>query len=158
MTDRIATVLVDVRVQALEIVLEDAFITFQVSVELIGVGMSTREGVAWIERARGLVHLQEGSDGGIGNTSTGPLTFPDRSDDVTLLAKKAMFFFTWGKDIIHGTTEESGMRFVAENRSGNRARNTRRIRRRSESSHRICRRCNVGRAAVAPYPHCAHVE
>ena len=94
MTDRIATVLVDVRVQALEIVLEDAFVTFQVSVELIGVGMSNGEGVAWIERARGLVHLQEGSDGGIGNTSTGPLTFPDRSDEVTLLAKKAMFFLT----------------------------------------------------------------
>ena len=87
MTDRIATVLVDGRVQDPEIVLEDAFVTFHVSVEVIGVGTSSEEGVAWIERARGLMRLQEGSDGRIGNTSTGPLTFPDRSDKVTLLAK-----------------------------------------------------------------------
>ena len=83
MTDRVATVLVDVRVQALEIVVEDAFVTFHVPVELVGVGTSTEKGVAWIERARGLVRLQEGSDGGIG-TSTGPLTFPGRSDEVAL--------------------------------------------------------------------------
>ena len=94
MTDRVATVLVDVRVQALEIVVEDPFVTFHVSVELVGVCTSTEEGVAWIERARGLVRLQEGSDGGIGGTSTGPLTFPDRSDEVTLLAKKIVFFLT----------------------------------------------------------------
>ena len=68
MTDGIAAVLVDVRVQAHEIVVEDAFVTFHVSVELVGVGTSTEEGVAWIERARGLVRLQEGLDGGIGNT------------------------------------------------------------------------------------------
>ena len=48
MTDRVTTVLVDVRVQALEIVVEDAFVTFHVSVELIGVGSSTKEGVARI--------------------------------------------------------------------------------------------------------------
>ena len=94
MTDRVATVLVDVRVQALKIVVEDPFVTFHVWVELVGVGASTEESVAWIERARSLVRLQEGLDGGIGGTSTGPLTFPDRSDEVTLLAKKLVFFLT----------------------------------------------------------------
>ena len=38
MTDGIAALFVDVRVQALEIVIEDAFVTFHVSVELIGIG------------------------------------------------------------------------------------------------------------------------
>ena len=94
MTDRVAAVLVDVRVQALEIVVEDPFVTFHVSVELVGIGTSTEEGVAWIEQARGLVRLQEGLNGGIGGTSTGPLTFPDRSDEVTLLAEKIVFFLT----------------------------------------------------------------
>ena len=63
MTDRVATVLVDVRVQALEIVVEDPFVPFHVSVELVSVGTSTEEGVAWIERSRGLVRVQEGSAG-----------------------------------------------------------------------------------------------
>ena len=94
MTDRVAAVLVDVRVQALEIVVEDAFVTFHVSVELVGVGTSTEEGVARIERARGLVRLQEGLDGRIGGTSTRPLAFPDRSDEVAMLAKKIVFFLT----------------------------------------------------------------
>ena len=88
MTDRVATVFVEVRVQALEIVVEDTFVTFHVLVELVGVGTSTEEGVARIERARGLVRLQEGLDGGIGSTSTRPLTFPDRSDEIAVLAKK----------------------------------------------------------------------
>ena len=74
MTDGIATVLVDVRVQTLEI---DPFVTFHVSVELVGVGTSTEEGVARIERSRGLVRLQEGSDGRIGGVATRPLAFPD---------------------------------------------------------------------------------
>ena len=94
MTDRVAAVLVDVRVQALKIVVEDPFVTFHAPVELVGVGASTEEGVAWIERARGLMRLQEGLDGRIGGTSTRPLTFPDRSDEVTLLAKKIVFFLT----------------------------------------------------------------
>ena len=94
MTDGVAAVLVDVRVQALEIVVEDPFVPFHVSVELVGVGTSTEEGVAWIERARGLVRLQEGLDGRIGGTSTGPLTSPDLADEVTLLAKKIVFFLT----------------------------------------------------------------
>ena len=57
MTDGIAAVFVDVRVQALEIVVEDAFATFHTPVELIGVGTSTEEGVARIEQERGLVRL-----------------------------------------------------------------------------------------------------
>ena len=118
MTDGVATLLVDVRVQALEIIVEDTFVTFHVSVELVGVGTSTEEGVALIERARGLVRLQEGSDGRIGGTSTRPLTFPDRSDEITLLAKKIVFFLTQGKDVGHGTTEESGMRLVALRKTG----------------------------------------
>ena len=93
MTDRVAAVLVDVRVQALEIVVEDPFVPFHVSLELVGVGTSTEEGVAWIERARGVVRLQEGLNGGIGGTS-GPLTFPDRSEEITLLAKIIVFFLT----------------------------------------------------------------
>ena len=82
MTDGIAAVFVDVRVQALEIVVEDTFVTFHVFVELVGVGTSSEEGVARIERARGLVRLQEGPDVGIGGSSTRPLTFPDRSDEI----------------------------------------------------------------------------
>ena len=57
MTDRVATVLVDVRVQALEIVVEDPFVPFHAPVELVGVGTSTKEGITRIERARGLVRL-----------------------------------------------------------------------------------------------------
>ena len=49
MTDGVAAVLVDVRVQALEIVVEDAFVTFHAPEELVGVGTSTEEGVARIE-------------------------------------------------------------------------------------------------------------
>ena len=113
MTDRVATVLVDVRVQALEIVVEDAFVTFHVSVELVGVGTSTEEGVARIERSRGLVRLQEGPYGRMGGAATRPLAFPDRSDDVAVLARKIVFFLTQGEDVVYGTTEESGMRFVA---------------------------------------------
>ena len=94
MTDGVAAVLVDVRLHALQIIVEDAFVTYRVSVELVGAGTSTEEGVARIERARGLVRLQEGLDGGIGGTSTRPLTFPDRSDEITLLTKKVMFFLT----------------------------------------------------------------
>ena len=94
MTDRVATVLVDVGVQALEIIVEDTFVTFHTPVELVGVGTSTEEVVVWIERARGLVRLQEGSDGRIGGTSTRPLTFPDRSDEIAVLAKKVVFFLT----------------------------------------------------------------
>ena len=94
MTDGVAAVLVDVRVQALEIVVEDPFVPFHAPVELVGVGTSTEEGVAWIERARGLVRLQKGLDGRIGSTSTRPLTFPDRPDEVTVLTKKVVFFLT----------------------------------------------------------------
>ena len=82
MTDGIATVFVNVRVQALEIVVEDAFVSFHVSVELVGVGTSTEEGVARIERSRGLVRLQEAPDGGIGGAATRPLAFLDQSDEV----------------------------------------------------------------------------
>ena len=70
MTDGIVAVFVDVRVQTLEIVVEDMSVTFHVFVELVGIGTSTEEGVALIEWARGLVHLQEGPDGGISGTST----------------------------------------------------------------------------------------
>ena len=70
MTDGVAAVFVDVRVQALEILLEDAFVIFHAPVELVGVGTSTEEGIARIERARGLVRLQKGLDGGISGTST----------------------------------------------------------------------------------------
>ena len=94
MTDRVATVLVDVRVQALEIVVEDPFVPFHAPVELVGVGTSTEEGIARIERARGLVRLQEGLDGRIGGTSTRPLTFPDRPDEVAMLTEKVVFFLT----------------------------------------------------------------
>ena len=38
MTDGIAAVFVDVRVQTLEIVVEDTSVTFQVFVELVGIG------------------------------------------------------------------------------------------------------------------------
>ena len=58
MTDGIAAVFVDVRVQALEIVVEDAFVTFHAPVELVGVGTSAKEGVARIERARGLAVIR----------------------------------------------------------------------------------------------------
>ena len=118
MTDRVATVLVHVRVQTLEIVVEDTFVTFHVSVELVGVGTSTEEGVAWIERARDLVRLQEGLDGRISDTSTRPVTFPDRSDEIAVLVKKLVFFLTQCEDVIHGTTEESGMRFVTLRKTG----------------------------------------
>mgnify|MGYP006862600152 CR=1 FL=1 len=94
MTDRVAAVLVDVRVQALEIVVEDPFVPFHAPVELVGVGTSTEEGITRIERARGLVRLQEGLDGRIGGTSTRPLTFPDRPDEVAMLTKKVVFFLT----------------------------------------------------------------
>ena len=94
MTDRVAAVLVDVRIQALEIVVENPFVPFHAPVELVGVGPSTEEGITRIERARGLVRLQEGLDGRIGGTSTRPLAFPDRSDEVTLLVKKIVFFLT----------------------------------------------------------------
>ena len=36
--------------------------------ELVGVGTSTEEGIARVERARGLVRLQEDLDGRIGGT------------------------------------------------------------------------------------------
>ena len=94
MTDRVAAVLVDVRVQALEIVVEDPFVPFHAPVELVGVGTSTEEGVARIERSRGLVRLQEGLDGRIGGSATRPFAFPDRSDKVTVLTKKVVFFLT----------------------------------------------------------------
>ena len=118
MTDRVAAVLVDVRVQALEIIVEDPFVPFHVSVELVGVGTSTEEGVAWIEGARGLMRLQEGSDGRIGGTSTRPLTFPNQPDEVAVLTKKVVFFLTQGEDVVHGTTKEPGMRFVALRKTG----------------------------------------
>ena len=43
MTDGVAAVLVDVRVQALEIVVEDPFVPFHALVELVGVGTSTED-------------------------------------------------------------------------------------------------------------------
>ena len=55
MTDGVAAVLVDVRIQALEIVVEDPFVPFHAQVELVGVCTSTEEGITRIERARGLV-------------------------------------------------------------------------------------------------------
>ena len=62
MTDRVTTVLVDVRVQALEIVIEDAFVTFHVSVELVGVGTSTEEGVRGLSgRGSGAITGMAGS-------------------------------------------------------------------------------------------------
>ena len=91
MTDGVAAVLVDVRVQALEIVVEDTFVPFHAPVELVGVGTSTEEGIA---RARGLVRLQEGLDGRIGGTSTRPLAFLDRPDEVAMLTKMVVFFLT----------------------------------------------------------------
>ena len=94
MTDGVAAVLVDVRVQALEIVVEDPFVPFHAPVELVGIGTSTEEGVARIERERGLVRLQEGLDGRIGGTSTRPLAFPDRTDEVAMLTEKVVFFLT----------------------------------------------------------------
>ena len=92
MTDRVAAVLVDVRVQTLEIVVEDPFVP--APVELVGVGTSTEEGIARIKRERGLVRLQEGLDGRIGGTSTRPLAFPDRPDEVAMLTEKVVFFLT----------------------------------------------------------------
>ena len=41
MTDRVATVLVDVRVQALEIVVEDLFVPFHVSVDVFSQSRAT---------------------------------------------------------------------------------------------------------------------
>ena len=64
------------------------------------------------------MRLQEGPDGGIGGTSTRPLTFPDRSDEVAVLAKKVVFLLKWSEDVVHGTTEEPGMRFVALRKTG----------------------------------------
>ena len=117
-TDGIAAVLVDVRVQALEFVIEDAFFNFYVSVELVGVGTSTEEGVARIELSRSRVRLQEGPDGGIGGAATRPLAFPDRSDEVAVLVEEVVFLLTQGKDVVHGTNEEPGMRFVALRKTG----------------------------------------
>ena len=115
MTGGIAAAFVDVRVQALEIVVEDAFVAFHVWIELVGVGTSAEEGVARIERSRGLVRLQEGPDGGIGGASTRPLTFPDQSDE---LVEKVVFLLAKGEDVVHGTTEEPGMRFMALQKTG----------------------------------------
>ena len=64
------------------------------SVELVGFGTSAEEGVARIERSRGLVRLQEGPDGGIGGAATRPLAFPDRSDEVAVLVEKVVFLLT----------------------------------------------------------------
>ena len=155
LTDRVAAVFVDVKVQALEIVVEDAFVTFHALVELVGVGTSAEERIAWIERERGLMRLQERLDGGIGGTSTRPLTFPDRSDEVAVLAKKVVFPLAQGEDVVHGTTEESGMRFVTLRKTGRAAVPETPV----EFVDGLGRRIEpVGRAAVAPHPHCAHVE
>ena len=113
MTDRITTVFVHVSIQALEVIVEDPFVAVLVSGELVGVGPTAEEGVTWIERSRGLVRLQKRLDGGIGVASTYPFTFPDRSDEVAVLAEQLVFLLPKGKDVVHGTTEESGMRFVA---------------------------------------------
>ena len=59
------------------------------------------------------MHFQESANGGIGGASTRPLIFPDRSDEVAVLVEKVIFLLVKGEDVVHGTTEESGMRFVA---------------------------------------------
>ena len=48
MTDGVATLLVDVRVQALEIIVEDTFVTFHTPVELVGVSTSTEKCILMI--------------------------------------------------------------------------------------------------------------
>ena len=64
------------------------------------------------------MRLQEGPDGGISGTSTRPLTFPDRSGEIVVLAKKVVFLLAKGKDVAHGTTEEPGMRSVTLRKTG----------------------------------------
>ena len=50
--------------------------------------------------------------------ATRPLAFPDRSDKVAMFVERIVFLLTQGKDIIHGTIEEPGMRFVALQKGG----------------------------------------
>lgn len=119
MTNRITTVLVDVRVQALEIVIVNLFIAFHTFVQLVGVGPSTEESVAWVERLRcSDIGCQERSYVGIGLVLKYPVAFPDRTDQVAVLMEQIVLLLTKHEDVVHGPPEESVMRFVTLREAG----------------------------------------